>query len=58
MFLAEHFCRGCLRPGERQAKSLGPEVDRLDGLIGPGGLLLVVSDLLQSQFYKVVLGKN
>jgi hypothetical protein len=33
-------------------QSLGPDVDRLDGLIGPGRLLLVVSYLLQSQFYR------
>jgi hypothetical protein len=36
----------------RVAKGIvkAPVVDWLDGLIGPGGLLLVVADLLQSQF--------
>ncbi len=34
----------------RTHQTLTPAVDWLDNLIGPGGLLLVVSHLLQSQF--------
>jgi hypothetical protein len=42
------FLHRMLRVAKGTVKA--PVVDWLDGLIGPGGLLLVVSDLLQSQF--------
>ncbi len=42
------FLHGILRVANGTVKA--PVVDWLDGLIGPGGLLLEVSDLLQSQF--------
>jgi hypothetical protein len=49
MVLVQHFWSGC--QGWQQAQqSLTPAVDWLDGLIGPGGLLILVSHLFQSQF--------
>jgi hypothetical protein len=42
MVLAQHFCSGCW--GWKKAQqSLTPAADWLDCLIGPGGLLVVVS---------------
>jgi hypothetical protein len=43
------FLQSMLRVEKSLAK-LTPAIDWLDGLIGPGGLLLVASHLLQSQF--------
>ncbi len=37
--------------GERYSKSLTLAMDWLDGLTGPSGLLLIISYLLQFQFY-------
>ncbi len=49
MVLAQHFSTGSW--GWKKAQqSLTPAVDWLNDLIGPGGLLLVVSHLLQSHF--------
>jgi hypothetical protein len=49
MVLAQHFCTGWLQ----EQYNLTPVVDWLRDSIRPGGLLLVVSHLLQSpvQFY-------
>jgi hypothetical protein len=44
--------------GKRHKESLTPAVDWLDALIGPGGLLLLLSDLLQSQFQFYGWGQN
>jgi hypothetical protein len=44
--------------GKRHRESLTPAVDWLNALIGPGGLLLLLSDLLQSQFQFYGWGQN
>jgi hypothetical protein len=49
MVLAQHFCTGCCDLPKPQ-QSLIPAVNWLYGLIGPGGLLLVISQHLQSPF--------
>jgi len=47
MVLAQHFCRGY---SGTTTLVLTPAVDWLDGSVGSGGLLLVVSYLLQFRF--------
>jgi hypothetical protein len=49
MVLAQHFCTG-YQGWQKTQQSLTLVVDWPDGLIGPCGLLLLVSHLLQSQF--------
>jgi hypothetical protein len=48
MVLAQHFSRGYWG-WQKAQESLTPAVDWLDSFIGPGGLLSVVSHLLQSK---------
>jgi hypothetical protein len=48
-FWAQHFFTRCWGWQKAQQR-LRPAVDWLDGLIGPGELLVVVSHILQSQF--------
>jgi hypothetical protein len=50
MVLAQHFCRWYQGWQEAQQCQVAKPVDCLHGLIGPNGLLLLVSHLLQSQF--------
>jgi hypothetical protein len=42
MVFTQHFYTGCWG-WQKAQQSLTPAVDWLDGLIGPGGLLLIVS---------------
>jgi hypothetical protein len=44
---------------QKAQQSLAPIVDRLNGLIGPNGLLLIVSHFLRFQFsFKGGVGNN
>jgi hypothetical protein len=49
LVLVEYFWSGC-QGWQQTQQSLTPAVDWQDGLIGSGGLLILVSHLLQWQF--------
>jgi len=55
MALAQRFCSICWG-SQKPLHSLTPALDLAALLIGPGGLLLVGSDLLQSQFHLLWVG--
>jgi hypothetical protein len=50
MVFAQHFCTWYWGWQKAQQSQVAKPVDCLDGLIGPNWLLLLVSQVLQSQF--------